>query len=82
MHLEFKISSIYENAYGVYTPHSWKPLGQLRSEITHEVKYEQDNEHEAESASATSVSPVSITAAAEDKNENNNKEDEHHKDIG
>ena len=44
------------------------------SEITHQIKYEQNDEHKAEPSATTDMPPVSISAAAEDKDKENNND--------
>jgi hypothetical protein len=50
------------------------------SEITHQIKYKQDDEHKAEAAAAADMASVGIAATAEKKNKDNNKKDKRHND--
>ena len=52
-----------------------------RSEVAHQIKYEQDNEHKAEAAAAADMSSISISAATEEKNKDNNNENQGHGNI-
>jgi hypothetical protein len=57
---------------GAFTP--WERWSGIASEITHQVKNEQDNEYQAKPTATARMASIGISAAAEDQNENNNEE--------
>jgi hypothetical protein len=51
------------------------------SEVTQQIKSEQNNEHKAEPTTTTDMPSISISTATEDKNKDNDKENEGHGNI-
>ena len=57
------------------------PVGRpafLPSEVTHQIKYQQNDQDEAETAAAAGRTTVGVSAAATKKDKDNNDEDQGH----
>jgi len=52
------------------------------SEVTQQIKYEQNDEYQAKAATASDMPAVSIATASEEENKDNNNEDEGHNNMG